>query len=184
MLVVNYVWDLPKLSKVANNVVVRSVFDNWQLSGISTFASGLPSPVFLNTTDGADITGGGDAPRVMLVGQPQLSWGSRSFERFFNTEAFGRPPQGYYGDAPISPVRGPGLNNWDITLMKQFRLWSETSNLQFRSEFYNAWNHGQFATVDTDAVFDPSGAQVNGNFGQLNSNRSARIIQFSLRLQF
>ncbi len=184
MLVINYVWDLPKLSKYANNVVVRSVFDNWQLAGVSTFASGLPSPIFLNTTDGADITGGGDGARVMLIGQPQLSWGDRSFERFFNTAAFGRPPQGYYGDAPISPVRGPGLNNWDLTLMKSFRLWSESSSLQFRSEFYNVWNHPNFNSVDTGATFDPSGAQVNSTFGQLNGSRSPRIIQFSLRLQF
>jgi len=68
--------------------------------------------------------------------------------------------------------------------MKQFRLWSEASSLQFRSEFYNAWNHPNFASVDRGATFDPSGAQVNSTFGQLNSNRSARVIQFSLRLQF
>jgi Carboxypeptidase regulatory-like domain len=184
MLVINYVWDLPKLSKVANNAAVRGVFDGWQLAGVSTFASGLPSPVYLNTTDGADITGGGDGARVMLIGQPQLSHGERTFQRFFNTDAFGRPPQGYYGDAPISPVRGPGLNNWDLTLMKQFRLWSEASSLQFRSEFYNAFNHPQFNSVDVGAVFDPSGAQVNSTFGQINGNRSARVIQFSLRLQF
>ena len=184
MLVINYVWDLPKLSKVANNVVVRSVFDNWQLAGVSTFATGLPSPVYGDTTDGADITGGGDGWRTMLIGQPQLSWGTRTFDRFFNTAAFGRPPQGYYGDAPISPVRGPGVNNWDLTLMKQFKLWNETSSLQFRSEFYNAWNHGQFAFMDTGAVFDPSGAQVNSTFGQLTGNRAPRVIQFSLRLSF
>ena len=106
------------------------------------------------------------------------------FDRFFNTAAFGRPPQGYYGDAPISPVRGPGVNNWDLTLMKQFKLWNETSSLQFRSEFYNAWNHGQFAFMDTGAVFDPSGAQVNSTFGQLTGNRAPRVIQFSLRLSF
>src|SRR5262249_5339407 len=184
MLVVNYVWDLPKLSKYANNVVVRSVFDNWQLAGVSTFASGLPTPVFLNTTDGADITGGGDGARVMLVGQPQLSWGDRSFERFFNTSAFGRPPQGYYGDAPVAPVRGPGINNWDLTLMKQFKLWNESSRIQFRCEFYNVWNHSQFNSVDVGATFDPSGNQVNPTFGQLNGNRSARVIQLSLRLTF
>ena len=101
--------------------------------GCQLFASGLPSPIYGDTTDGADITGGGDLWRPMLIGQPQLSHGDRTFDRFFNTAAFGRPPQGYYGDAPISPVRGPGINNWDLTLMKQFRLWSEASSLQFRS---------------------------------------------------
>ncbi len=186
MLVINYVWDLPKLSKHlnSNNVLIKGVFDNWQLAGVSTFASGLPTPIYLGTTDGADITGGGDGARVMLLGQPQLSWSARTLDRFFNTAAFGRPPQGYYGNAPIVPVRGPGLNNWDLTLMKQFRLWNEASHLQFRSEFYNVWNHPNFSSMDTGATFDPSGAQVNSTFGQLNGNRSARVIQLSLRLQF
>jgi len=120
----------------------------------------------------------------MLLGQPQLSHSGRTLERWFNTEAFGRPPPGYYGDAPVLPVRGPGLNNWDLTLMKQLRLWSESSSLQFRSEFYNAFNHPQFNSVDTGATFDPSGAQVNPTFGQINGARSARVIQLSLRLQF
>jgi len=184
MLAINYVWDLPKASKHLDNVLVRAVFDNWQVAGVTTFASGLPSPVYLNTTDGADITGGGDGARVMLLANPQISWGSRTFDQFFNTAAFGRPPQGYYGDAPIAPVRGPGLNNWDLTLAKSFKLWSESSSLQFRSEFYNAWNHGQFNSVDVGATFDPSGNQVNSTFGQLNGSRSARVIQFSLRLSF
>src|SRR5262249_43272654 len=154
MLVINYVWDLPKLSKVAHNVVVRSLFDNWQLSGVSTFASGLPMPIFPDTTEVVDITGGGDGWRPMLIGQPQLSRGERTSDRFFNTAALGRPPQGYYGDTPILPVRGPGINNWDLTLMKQFKLWSESSHLQFRSEFYNVWNHPQFNAMDTNAWFD------------------------------
>jgi hypothetical protein len=184
MLVVSYVWDLPKASKLANNIVVRSVFDNWQLAGVSTFASGIPYDVGLSTTDGADITGGGDGARTMLIGQPKIDRGSRTFDQFFNTAAFGRPPQGYFGNAPIMPVRGPGINNFDVTLMKQFRLWSESSHLQFRSEFYNAFNHSQFFSMDTGATFDPDGKQVNSTFGQINAGRSARVIQLSLRITF
>ena len=186
ILVVNYVWDLPSLSKHLNNnnVIIKGVFDNWQIAGVTTFSSGLPRGIGLSTTDGADITGGGDGARVMLLGQPQLSHGDRTFDRWFNTAAFGRPPQGYYGDAPVFPVRGPGQNNWDMTLMKQFRLWSEASKLQFRCEMYNAFNHAQFSSMDTSAVFDPSGQQVNSTFGQITNARSGRVIQLALRLQF
>jgi len=184
MLVINYVWDLPKVSKYSNNAFVKGVFDGWQLAGVSTFASGLPSAIYLGTTDSIDFTGGGDEVRANLIGQPQLSHGDRTFERFFNTAAFGRPAVGSHGDAPVSPVRGPGINNWDITLMKQFRLWSEASSLQFRSELYNAWNHPNFNGMDVGPVFDESGNQVNSTFGQITSNRAPRVIQFSLRLQF
>src|SRR5437867_102384 len=181
MLVVNYVWDLPKLSKFANNAVVRGVFDNWQIAGVTSFSSGLPFPINVDTTDGADIAGGGDGWRAMLIGQPQLSHGERTLDRWFNTAAFGRPPQGYYGDAPVYPVRGPGLNNWDMTIMKQFPLWSEVRRLQFRAEMYNAWNHPNFSHVDNSALFDESGQQVSSTFGQLDGTRSARVIQLSLR---
>ncbi|PYV92693.1 MAG: hypothetical protein DMG05_03765 [Acidobacteria bacterium] len=184
MLVVNYVWDLPKLSKFANNAVVRGVFDNWQIAGVTSFSSGLPFPINVDTTDGADIAGGGDGWRAMLIGQPQLSHGERTLDRWFNTAAFGRPPQGYYGDAPVYPVRGPGLNNWDMTIMKQFPLWSEVRRLQFRAEMYNAWNHPNFSHVDNSALFDESGQQVSSTFGQLDGTRSARVIQLSLRFTF
>lgn len=120
----------------------------------------------------------------MLIGQPHWSRGETTFERWFNTEAFARPPQGYYGEAPVLPIRGPGLNNWDITLMKQIKLWNEASSLQFRSEFYNAWNHSQFAYVDTSAAFDETRKQTNSQFGQITGARANRVIQFSLRLQF
>ena len=182
MLVLNYVWDLPKLSN--NNAFVRAVFGNWQFSGVTTFASGLPTPLDAFAADGADITGGGDGWRAMLVGQPHLSRGERTFDRWFNTEAFARPPQGYHGDAPVLPIRGPGINNWDISIMKQVKLWSESSNLQFRTEFYNAWNHSQFSFVDTSAAFDETGQQTNSQFGQIVGARANRIIQFSLRFTF
>src|SRR5262249_2423871 len=58
--VINYTWDLPKASAKWNNAVTRVVLDNWQISGLSTFASGTPVNVTFTTTDGADITGGGD----------------------------------------------------------------------------------------------------------------------------
>jgi hypothetical protein len=84
----------------------------------------------------------------------------------------------------VLPIRGPGLNNWDITFLKQFRLWNEASRLQFRVEMYNIWNHGQFAGVDTSAAFDENGVQTNSIFGQINAARGARVIQLSARFTF
>jgi hypothetical protein len=68
--------------------------------------------------------------------------------------------------------------------MKQFRLWNEASSLQFRCEFYNAFNHPSFSSMDTYALFDETGTIVNPTFGQINGARSARVIQLSLRLTF
>ena len=165
--------------------VVKAVFDNWQLSGVATFATGLPYPINLNTTNGENITGGGDGARVVITGPVQLSPGNRGFNEWFNTASVALPAVGYAGDASVYPFSGPGQANFDITIMRKFPLRSERRSLQFRTEMYNAFNHTQFDTVDNNAVFDPStGKQVNSTFGQVVSTRSPRVIQLSLRLEF
>jgi hypothetical protein len=184
MLTFNYIWDLPKASRVWPNAVVRRVLDGWQLSGITSFASGLPQGVGFSTTDNADITGGGDAARVDLIADPIIPRGERTFFRQFNTEAFGRPARGTFGTAAKDLFRGPGINNWDLTVMKQIPLDSDRRYFQFKSEFYNAFNHTQFFSVDNQARFDPSGAQVNSRFGQVTGARLARYIQLALSFYF
>ena len=80
--------------------------------------------------------------------------------------------------------RGSGINNWDIFLFKSILLGGDRHRLQFRSEFYNAFNHTQFSDVDTAARFNPNGQQVNTRFGQIVGARAPRQIQFSLRYVF
>ena len=194
MFIVNYVWDLPKASKLVGGsgakLLVGSVLDNWQISGITTMASGLPQPISVGTVQGIDLTGGGDGVRPNVIALPQLSHGSRTFNRWFNTAAFVMPnlPNGTTvdpGNASVYPIRGPGQNNWDITFVKRFPLKSESRSLQFRAELYNAFNHTQFQAVDNSAVFDATtGAEVNGEFGQVVATRQPRVIQLSVRLDF
>jgi len=194
MFVVNYVWDLPKASHLVQGsgakLFVGSIFDNWQISGITTMASGLPQQISYGTSQGIDMTGGGDGWRANVIARPQLSHGDRTFNRWFNTAAFALPnlPKGTTvdpGNAPLYPFRGPGQNNWDITFQKRFPLKSETRSIEFRAELYNAFNHTQFQAVDTNAVFDATtGAQVNGDFGHITATRQPRVIQLSVRLDF
>jgi hypothetical protein len=183
ILVVNWLWDLPRASALWNNVAVRSVFDNWQVSGIASFQSGTPLGIGLSTTDAADITGGGDGARVVVLDNPILPKGERTIQRHFRTEVFARPAQGTWGNAPRDVIRGPGLNSWDISLFKNFPV-TEAARFQFRWELYNAFNHAQFQGVDTTARFDPAGTQVNGRFGALTSTGPGRVMQGSLRFSF
>lgn len=185
MFVGTWVWDLPRASRLLPNPVVKGVFDNWQLSGVVTFATGLPYPINLGTTNGEDISGGGDGARVVITGPVQLSHGNRSFNQWFNTGSVALPAVGTAGNASVYPFSGPGQNNFDITIMRKFPLGNEHRSLQFRTELYNAFNHTQFDSVDNNAVFDPStGQQVNSTFGQVVSTRAPRVIQLSLRLEF
>jgi hypothetical protein len=184
MFVLNYVWTLPKASKVAPNPVIRHAFDNWEFSGVTNFSSGLPQGIGLTTTDNADITGGGDGVRAVLTGPVQRAKSERGFSRWFNTGAFGRPARGNGGYSPIRPYRGPGVNNWDLALVKNFPLKSEARRIQFQCEMFNAFNHTQFQSVDGTARFDPAGQQVNGQFGQVTVTRAPRTLQLSIQFQF
>ncbi|MEX2262097.1 MAG: TonB-dependent receptor [Bryobacteraceae bacterium] len=183
-LVISYTWDLPKVSPRWNNSFSRWVLDNWMLSGINSFISGAPLGIGFATTDNADIAGGGDGVRTVVLQNPVLPKSERTFDRFFNTNAFGRPAPGTFGNAPKDVIRGPGSNNWDISVFKNIPLGNESRLLQLRVELYNAFNHAQFSAVDTAARFDPAGRQTNLRFGQITAANPPRQIQLSARVTF
>ena len=93
------------------------------------------------------------------------------------------PARGTIGNSAPTQVRGPGINNWDIALFKNMPIREQVS-LQFRAEAYNAFNHTQFAALDTAARFDAQGNQVNARFGEFTSARPPRVMQLALRLYF
>ncbi|MBO0857798.1 MAG: carboxypeptidase regulatory-like domain-containing protein [Chloracidobacterium sp.] len=190
VMVINYAWDLPHVSRILKNNIVKAVFDNWQLSGITAFASGTPGGIGLALVDsGTDLTGGGDGARVVVTGDPNLpsskqKVASTGFVQWIDPTVFARPARGDFGNAPRYVFRNPGTNNWDISLFKNIPLKSESRRLQFRWEIYNLFNHTQWSGIDTTARFDVNGNQVNSRFGQVTSARNPRVMQGSLRLTF
>ena len=191
VLTINYTWVLPKPGKRLRGRdetlgrLVGIFLDNWQISGINTFATGTPFTPGFSTTDGADITGSGEGARIVVTGSPKLDKSERTFARNFNTGVFARPARGTFGNAGVGILRNPGINNWDLSVSKRVPVGAgEQRYFQFRAEFFNAWNHTQFSGYDTTARFDPSGNQTNSNFGALTGAREPRRIQFSLRFMF
>jgi hypothetical protein len=181
---INYLWELPHASKIWNTRFVKGVFDNWEISGFTSFLSGQGDlGISYSTVSGADTTGGGDGSRVVMVGNPTLPKGDRSATHFFNTAAFAPPPLLSPGNAPRDVFRGPGTNNWDFTLFKDVPL-SEKATFQIRWEVYNLFNHVSFTGVNTSAQFDNSGNQINPQFGVLTADRAPRQMQISLRISF
>jgi hypothetical protein len=190
-LTINYVYNLPGLSKYWDNGFTRQVLDGWELSGITSFISGSPLGIGYTTVQGTDLvggSGGGLDSRVVLTGDPNLPKSDRTFSRYFNTSVVRPPTKADFGigNAPKDPIRGPGINNWDISVFKSFRLARDGSvRLQYRLEMYNAFNHTQFLAVDTTARFDlTTGAQVNPLFGSVTAARDARRIVMGLKLNF
>ncbi len=182
-LVVNFLWDLPRLGSVWKRRVVKGVFDDWQLAGIASFVSGQPLGVGLGTTDAVDLTGGGDGARVIVTGKAPIPKGDRTLTQYFDTSVFQRPAARTIGNAPRDVFRGPGVNNWDLTVQKRFPI-RERMGLTLRWEFYNAFNHAQFSGVDTGTRFDPAGRQTNARFGAIISALEGRRTQASLRFAF
>ncbi len=182
-LVINYSWDLPNPAARWQNKVLNMICGHWQLSGITTFLSGTPFTPGISTSDNQDITGSSEGARITVVGDPFLDKSERTFSRNYRTEAFARTPKGSFGNAGVNILRGPGVNNWDLSVSKRFPI-TEARYFQFRSEFYNAFNHTQFSGYDNGARFNPAGQQINPNFGAYNAARDPRRIQLSLRFMF
>jgi len=180
---VNYVWSIPSPGR--SHPVVKQILGGWQISGISRFTSGAPSGIGFTTTTAVDTTGTPSlGARIVVLENPVLPKSERTFSRNFKTEVFRLPAVGTIGNAAPTLIRGPGVNNWDISLFKSFPL-REGIRVQFRWELYNAFNHTQFAGLDTAARFDPrTGEQVNTRFGEFTAARTPRQMQFALRFFF
>ena len=179
-----WVWEVPHMTKLWKNPVAWAIGDGWQLSGITSFVSGSPGRIGFSLSDGADLTGGGDGQRIVQTGNAVLPKSDQTFYRFFDTSVFQRPALGTVGSAPLTSFRGPGINNWDISVKRDFRLKKEKLKLQFRMDATNAFNHTQFSGVDATARFDATGNQINQTFGRLNGARAPRRMQAALRLSF
>ncbi len=172
--VANYFYSLPfgrGKQYGSDTPVVRDIIAGWELSGITEFQVGQPLPITQpNTTHGFT-----EAQRPNAIGNPVLSSG-RTIQHWFNTAAFQVAPEFTLGDSPRFPLHGPGLNNWDIALQRNFAI-RETVKLQFRGEFYNAWNHAQFS--------NPNGNVTSSSFGAIGgTSQAGRITELVLRLFF
>jgi hypothetical protein len=182
---INWVWDLPHATRLVKNRVVGAVADNWQLSGIASFISGAPTGISFTALGGVDIPGGGDGVRPVVLSNPILPKDQRSLTQFFRTDVFAVPAVGTFGNAPKDVFRGPGINNWDLSIFKNIPILKERVRLQLRFEAYNAFNHTQFSSVNTSATFNTTtGQQTNAAFGTITGARGARVGQGSLRLIF
>jgi hypothetical protein len=156
----------------------------WTVSGITHFSSGFPVTL-LNYGDnsllGAEPNGinnyGVDEPQY-TPGPLNLDSNPRNGHSYFNPALFSLQALGTPGNAKRRFFYGPGLDNYDVALMKNVPF-TESKSLQFRMEGFNMFNHAQF--------FGPSA--VNGNvnsstFGQVVSAASPRLMQAAIKLVF
>jgi hypothetical protein len=169
--VVSYSYDLPFM-KSANGVKGK-LLAGWTVSGITRFATGFP--ITLTEGDDASLCGcdGVDTPNYN--GQPIHFLDPRQpGNLFFDPAPFSPETLGTIGNTKRRFFHGPGFNQWDFALHKNTRI-TERTLLEFRAEFFNVFNHAQFADV--------SGA-VDGNMGQVGRALDGRIGQMALKFSF
>lgn len=100
-----------------------------------------------------------------------------TLSQWFDPSAFADPAVGAWGNLGYNAVRGPGRDNWNISLFKNFVLSeSRGSRFELRIETFNTWNHTQFNGIGT--TFS------NSNFGQVTSAFDPRIFQLGGKIYF
>ena len=167
-----------------NNSALSRVLGGWQLNGILTLETGIPFTV--TTTDTTD-TGANHASRANCTGNPyvgtttnpSLLVGSTATGFYLNPAAFAIPTLGTLGTCAPRAFHGPGIENLDASVFKIFAL-TERYRVEFRSEFFNAINHPNFANPSSSFT-----ASSLGSFGRIFSTTTdPREIQFALKLYF
>ena len=213
--VLSYFWDLPRPAFATKSTAVRWLFSNWQIAGIVTAMSGLPIDI-VDSNAGSLYLGSNNG-----LSRPSWAPGAASSTAtsnipagyFFNPFAFARPivlagqliPSSNgtasagatgtdFGNVGRNVLRGPRQTNVDFSIIKRFPI-SESKNLEFRAEFFNLFNHVNFANpisnfnaVASSNISPTTGQIINnnpGDFGRINStSNNPRLIQFTVKLNF
>jgi hypothetical protein len=218
VLAMNYVYELPFLKNSANSIA-KQVLGGWSISGITSFFTGEPVNVGCGFSNYA--TGIGEGVRCNTVGPVKVKKGEFNDPQFGPTPIWWDPTvtvqpnqdqlradgePGMFGYMGRNVLTGPGRNNTDLALLKNFSLpWfrGEHSTIQFRWETFNSFNHPQWQYVnsgcdgrtpfgqpcnDRSVALDPSKpndlTRINGGNGQVNTAWPSRIMQLGLKFIF
>jgi hypothetical protein len=203
-LVVAYTWSLPNWS--SGNSFERIVTSGWALNGTTTFQSGKPM-IFTDsgngTAYGTQSTARAQFAPGMSNGNILNKNGGTMLNRvknntYLNPGNTGKlgavfvtapnvansvtnngAPATDYGNSSVGAARGPGNDNWDMAIVKSTKVGGlrEDATLDFRTEFFNVWNHPEYS--------NPATAANAATYGQITSSAgSPRLIQFALKYAF
>jgi hypothetical protein len=194
---VNFVYNIPLL-KNSDNHVLRATVGGWALSGIVTLESG--APINLGTTGTQPLAGSTtdrstpaniipyEGTSTQQGDRPDLT-GTISYPKtaaaWFNPSAFSAPAcltgPDCYGNLGFDALRGPGRDDWNLALLKNFVLNAERgSRIEFRAETFNTWNHTQFkGDINNGGISLNQGA---GNFGAVTAAFDPREFQLGLKI--
>jgi len=190
-LTVSYRYDLPFYRGARG--AKGALLGDWAVSGITIFQSGTPFSVtdsaagsaYLATFLSFAVLGADLAPGGSIAGGKTSGDIHKRLHGYLNYSNFAPAAPAYpgasaraFGHLGRNIYRGPHQQNWDFSLIKNFRL-TERQSLRFTADFFNIWNHANFASPSSNDVENP------GPFGEIQSAvGTPRLIQFQLRYAF
>lgn len=189
----NFLWDLPfgqGRRFLSNPGAINRVVGGWQVNGILTLQTGSPYSV---TAANDGLLGFARAVYANCIGDPFAGattdpnlYTSTGF--LINPAAFSQPGPGQFGTCRPRKFHGPGIRMLDFSIFKDFRF-TEHKYLQFRTEFFNAFNHPNFANPSANIASPGSFGKVSNTLAPILGTDSGgpgdpREIQFALKLYF
>lgn len=197
-------WELPIGRPFRNMKFVKKVTEGWQVNGITSFQTGQPFTIFsendnslqgnfvdrpnligkiqtfdprhVSTFSGAAANCAGETTDANGNISGNFYYNPTAFDCTFNNDLHLAPGSlASFGNLGRNTIRGPGINNWDISFLKKTKI-SESKSVEFRAEMFNAFNHAQF--------LNPDNFGFSGTFGQISQTRGPRLVQFALKFYF
>jgi hypothetical protein len=175
--VMNYVWQTPGLFKGSSDYFVRNfvsrIFSDWQLSGVTTYASGTPFSVLsannalgilpgqIGTVEGSQrvsVNPNGQYPLVSTPTAPNPN-------AFFIVNAVN---SGILGNLGANTERTGNTKNWNIAAVKNIKTFGETQRLQFRAEIFNLFNRRNFTVIPSNTIGNTVNTDLFLNLGRTN----------------
>jgi len=203
---VSYAYDLPFFQHGAG--AKKAALGGWQVSGVTILQSGLPFSIF-DSSAGTAFLGAGSTPLLgaSLAPGATISSGLSSGDLksrvangylvptnfvpapLVDPVACGNDPSGdacptTFGDLGRNIYHGPFQQNWDVSILKHFKI-GERNDVRFAADFFNIWNHTNFANPSITDVEAYLANPTNSPFSKIvQTVGNPRLIQFSLRWAF
>jgi hypothetical protein len=166
------------------SALVDAVLGGWQVAGINSVYAGEMVTLRYNPTAAQQVSGiqqdfsGANKYRPNVIGEVLAPEGERTVQNWFNRDNLVIPtdPSQPFGNAPRNNVRGPLFWQVDLVLSKRFQLPWRSSNVEFRSEFFNLFNRSNFRAPDSN--------RSSAGFGTITQTFDPRIVQFGFKVTF
>ncbi len=180
----NFLWEMPfgPGRRFLTSGVAGAILGGWDLSGIFTARTGRMLTVSVSRSSKDMLDGNASNQRPDLVSGADIYPAEQTLGAWLNRAAFAVPAKGTWGNAGRNLATGPGVNQWDMALLKNIPI-NENHKISFRAEFFNLFNRPHFGNPATN-ISSSSFGRITSPMNRDIGTGTPRQIQFMLRYAF